>query len=87
MDGDVLPALEAFEPDCLMISAGFDAHRDDPLAHMNLTQKGYMIMGALLGSFAKDCCDSRIITVLEGGYNLAVLEECVFDHIQMLQSL
>ncbi len=87
MDGDVLPALEAFQPDCLMISAGFDAHRDDPLAHMNLTQKGYMVMGALLGSFAKDCCQSRIITVLEGGYNLAVLEECVFDHIQMLKSL
>ena len=85
--GDVLPALEAFRPDCLMISAGFDAHRDDPLAHMNLTQKGYMIMGALLGSFAKDFCGSRIITVLEGGYNLAVLEECVFDHIQMLLSL
>jgi acetoin utilization deacetylase AcuC-like enzyme len=54
---------------------------------MNLTQKGYMVMGALLGSFAKDCCQSRIITVLEGGYNLAVLEECVFDHIQMLKSL
>jgi acetoin utilization deacetylase AcuC-like enzyme len=87
MDGYVLPVLEAFQPECLMISAGFDAHRDDPLAHMNLTQKGYMIMGALLGSFAKDFCDSRIITVLEGGYNLAVLEECVFDHIQMLQSL
>jgi acetoin utilization deacetylase AcuC-like enzyme len=87
MDGYVLPALEAFRPDCLMISAGFDAHRDDPLAHMNLTQKGYMIMGALLGSFAKDFCGSNIITVLEGGYNLAVLEECVFDHIQMLLSL
>ena len=87
MDGDVLPALEAFRPDCLMISAGFDAHRDDPLAHMNLTQKGYMILGALLGSFAKDFCGSHIITVLEGGYNLAVLEECVFDHIQMLLSL
>jgi acetoin utilization deacetylase AcuC-like enzyme len=87
IDGDVLPALEAFEPDCLMISAGFDAHREDPLAHMNLTQKGYMVMGALLGSFAKDFCHSRIITVLEGGYNLAVLEECAYDHIKMLQSL
>ena len=87
VDGDVLPALEAFKPDCLMISAGFDAHREDPLAHMNLTQKGYMVMGALLGSFAKDFCHSRIITVLEGGYNLAVLEECVYDHIKMLQSL
>lgn len=87
LEESVLPALERFRPDCLMISAGFDAHRDDPLAHMNLTQKGYMVMGALLGSFAKDFCDSRIITVLEGGYNLEVLEECVFDHVQMLLSL
>jgi acetoin utilization deacetylase AcuC-like enzyme len=87
VDDLILPALEAFRPDCLMISAGFDAHREDPLAHMSLTQKGYMVMGALLGSFAKDFCGSRIITVLEGGYNLAVLEECVFDHIQMLLSL
>ncbi len=87
MDGYVLPALKNFRPDCLMISAGFDAHQDDPLALINLTQKGYLSMGALLGSFAKDFCDSRVITVLEGGYNLAVLEECVFDHINMLQSL
>jgi acetoin utilization deacetylase AcuC-like enzyme len=87
MEGKVLPALEAFRPDCLMISAGFDAHRDDPLARMDLTDKGYAVMGAWLGSFAKDFCGGRIITVLEGGYNLAVLAECVFEHIRMLHSL
>jgi acetoin utilization deacetylase AcuC-like enzyme len=87
MEGSVIPALEHFRPDCLMISAGFDAHQADPLAHMNLTRKGYMDLGALLGSFAKDFCGSRIISVLEGGYNLAVLEECVFDHLNMLRNL
>jgi acetoin utilization deacetylase AcuC-like enzyme len=87
MEGSVVPALERFRPDCLMISAGFDAHEADPLAHMNLTRKGYLDLGALLGAFAKDFCGSRIITVLEGGYNLAVLEEGVFDHLKMLLSL
>ncbi len=87
MEGSVVPALENFRPDCLMISAGFDAHQDDPLAQMNLTRKGYMSLGTLLGAFAQDFCASRIITVLEGGYNLAVLEECVFDHLKMLLSL
>ena len=82
-----LPALENFRPDCLLISAGFDAHQSDPLARMDLTREGYLGMGALLGAFARDCCGSRIISVLEGGYNLAVLEECVPDHIKMLQSL
>ena len=87
MEGSVVPALKNFRPDCLMISAGFDAHQDDPLAQMNLTRKGYMSLGTLLGAFAQDFCGSRIITVLEGGYNLAVLEDCVFDHLNMLLSL
>ncbi len=87
LDEEVLPALERFRPDCLMISAGFDAHARDTMTHLNLTQKGYMIMGALLGSFARDFCQGRIISVLEGGYNLDVLEECVFDHLQALKSL
>jgi acetoin utilization deacetylase AcuC-like enzyme len=87
MDEEVVPALVNFRPDCLMISAGFDAHARDTMTHLNLSQKGYMIMGALLGSFAREFCQGRIISVLEGGYNLEVVEECVFDHIQALKSL
>ncbi|WP_449244192.1 histone deacetylase family protein [Desulfobacca acetoxidans] len=87
MDEEVLPALEEFRPDCLMISAGFDGHARDPMSRLRLSDKAYMIMGALLLTFARDFCQGRIISVLEGGYNLEVLEDCVFDHIRVLNSL
>ncbi len=86
MEEEVIPALAAFRPDCLLISAGFDAHADDPLAHMRLTRTGYARMGKLLVDFAAEACQSRLITVLEGGYNLEVLEDCVEDHLQLLLS-
>jgi len=87
LEGLALPALRNFKPDCLLISAGFDAHQSDPLAHMDLTEKGYRDMAGLLGDLARDHCAGRLITVLEGGYNLAVLGECVLEHIQVLRSL
>lgn len=87
MEEEVVPALDKFRPDCLMISAGFDAHAHDPLAHMRLTREGYLRMGRVLATFAKEYCDSRLISVLEGGYNLEVLEECVEDHIRTLQKI
>lgn len=83
----VIPALVAFHPDFLMISSGFDAHADDPLAHMELSRDGYAHMGRLMAAFAQEHCNSRIITVLEGGYNLEVLQECVEDHLRILQGI
>ncbi len=80
----VLPALRAFAPEFLLISAGFDAHADDPLANMQLTEQGYRTMGSLLAAFAQEACQGRLITVLEGGYNLSVLAACVADHIRIL---
>ena len=81
----VLPAwsLRSGPPDDFR---GFDAHREDPLAYKS-DPKGLYGHGGLLGSFAKDFGRSRIITVLEGGDNLAAPEECVSDDIKMLQSL
>jgi acetoin utilization deacetylase AcuC-like enzyme len=87
IEEEVIPALDAFKPDCLMISAGFDAHRNDPLAHMKLSRAGYSRMGRALALFAKEYCQFRLITVLEGGYNLEVLEDCVEDHLNILQSI
>jgi acetoin utilization deacetylase AcuC-like enzyme len=87
MDEKVLPALEQFRPDCLMISAGFDGHALDPMSRLRLSTRVYKIMGALLLTFARDFCRGRIISVLEGGYNLEALEDCVFDHIRVLSSL
>jgi acetoin utilization deacetylase AcuC-like enzyme len=81
---EVLPRLRPFAPQLLFISAGFDAHASDPLAHMNLTRSGYRQMGRLLLDLAQETAGGRLITVLEGGYNLEVLEECVEDHLRLL---
>ncbi|MBM4275300.1 MAG: histone deacetylase [Deltaproteobacteria bacterium] len=79
-----LPRLRQFAPQFLLISAGFDAHEDDPLAHMKLTQEGYRDMGRLLIELAQETAAGRVISVLEGGYNLEVLAQCVEDHLRLL---
>ncbi len=81
---EVLPRLREFAPQFLLISAGFDAHQDDPLAHMKLTRSGYREMGRLLLDLAGETAGGRVIAVLEGGYNLEVLEECTEDHTRLL---
>lgn len=79
-----LPRLMEFAPQFLMISAGFDAHQSDPLAHMNLSRDAYRQMARLLLDLARESAGGRLITVLEGGYNLEVLEECTEDHVRLL---
>jgi acetoin utilization deacetylase AcuC-like enzyme len=79
-----LPRLMEFDPQFLMISAGFDAHQSDPLAHMNLSRDAYRQMARLLLDLAGETAGGRLITVLEGGYNLEVLEECTEDHVRLL---
>lgn len=79
-----LPALKQFAPQFLLISAGFDAHRDDPLARLEFSREGYRAMGRLLLDLAQETASGRVITVLEGGYNLQVLADCVEDHLRLL---
>jgi len=79
-----LPRLRQFAPQFVMISAGFDAHAKDPLAHISLTRSGYREMARLVLDLAQESAGGRLITVLEGGYNLEVLEECVEDHLRIL---
>ncbi len=79
-----LPRLKEFAPQFLLISAGFDAHRQDPLAQMNLTRDGYREMGRLLLDLAQESAGGKVIMVLEGGYNLEVLEECTEDQLRLL---
>jgi acetoin utilization deacetylase AcuC-like enzyme len=81
---EALPRLMEFAPQFLMISAGFDAHQNDPLAHMNLSRDAYRRMGQILLDLAGETAGGRLITVLEGGYNLEVLEECTEDHVRLL---
>jgi acetoin utilization deacetylase AcuC-like enzyme len=69
----VVPVLRQFEPDLLMISAGFDAHRRDPLAGMRLTTGAFAAMTLELCKVAEECCRGRIVAVTEGGYDLQAL--------------
>jgi acetoin utilization deacetylase AcuC-like enzyme len=69
----VWPLAERFQPDLILVSAGFDAHWNDPLAHMNLSVTGYAHMMRDLVAMGAQLCDGRIVFTLEGGYQLDVL--------------
>jgi acetoin utilization deacetylase AcuC-like enzyme len=69
----VWPLAERFRPDLIMVSAGYDAHWDDPLAQMNLSLTGYASLARELVRLAGQFCNGRIVFVLEGGYRLDVL--------------
>ena len=81
----ILPALAQFAPDVLLISAGFDAHRDDPLAEINLSTDFFAWMSTRMLEIADRYAQGRIISVLEGGYELQRLGECVAMHLGELQ--
>jgi acetoin utilization deacetylase AcuC-like enzyme len=80
----LIPVAEAFQPECLFISAGFDAHRDDPLASMALTEHGYAELTAVLLKIAKTFAEGRVISCLEGGYHLKALAGSVEQHLLTL---
>jgi acetoin utilization deacetylase AcuC-like enzyme len=81
----LLPRALAYRPDCVLISAGFDAHYADPLAHMQVTEAGYRRMTQVVKEIAATCCEQRLIAVLEGGYNLDALGRSVEAHVEELQ--
>ena len=81
---EILPALHFFRPDLVMISAGFDAHKDDPLAHIKLTEATFARMTRLVMEIADAYCHGRIISALEGGYNFEGLSRSVEAHLREL---
>jgi len=80
----LVPAADEFKPEFVIISSGFDAHRDDPLANMNLTEAGYADLTGIVAEIAKRHADGRILSSLEGGYNLTALASSVDAHIKAL---
>ena len=80
----VIPKIEEYKPQFILISAGFDGHKDDPLSSINLTEKGYIEMTNMLKELASKHCNNRIISLLEGGYNLLSLANSVYSHIKSL---
>jgi acetoin utilization deacetylase AcuC-like enzyme len=73
----IVPAAENFEPEWILVSAGFDPHRRDPLAGMNVTEQGFGAMAERLLELADRFSGSRIAFLLEGGYDLAALKNSV----------
>ena len=71
----IIPALHRFQPQLILVSAGFDAHWDDPIGPLALTSSGYAKLTSLLKHAASDLCDGRLVLVLEGGYSLRALAE------------
>jgi len=82
----ILTALHVFKPELLLISAGFDAHRNDPLASLLLTEKDYAWITLELIKIADLYCRGRVISVLEGGYNLEALAASSAAHVSALLS-
>ena len=79
-----LPAMDAFQPDLILLSAGFDAHRDDPLADLNFTADDFAWITERVCDLADLHCKGRIVSCLEGGYNLDALAESVAAHVDVL---
>ena len=73
----IAPAARAFRPDYWIVSCGFDAHEDDPLAAMRVTRSGYAALTAIVRSLADELSQGRMLFVLEGGYSLRGLSEGV----------
>ncbi len=82
-----LPALEKFEPELILISAGFDAHGDDPLAQLRLTDDDYAWVTEKLMGVAERHSEGRIVSVLEGGYSIQALGRSVVRHVKVLAGL
>lgn len=80
----LLPALEDFRPQLLLVSAGFDAHRRDPLAQLELEAGDYAWLTAALRAIADRHARGRIVSVLEGGYDLQALRDCSVAHVGAL---
>jgi acetoin utilization deacetylase AcuC-like enzyme len=80
----ILPALERFMPDFIFISAGFDAHRADPLANLDLTAEDFGWVTAEICRVAARVCEGRVVSLLEGGYDLDALAASTAAHVQAL---
>ncbi len=80
----LLPAIAKFKPDLILISAGFDSRIDDPLGRFRLTDADFATLTKLLRQAADHHCQGRLISVLEGGYNLQGLASAVTAHVQAL---
>lgn len=86
-EAGIIPALKAFKPEFLFVSAGFDAHVDDPLAGLQLRDADYAWAGERLAGLAKECASSRLVSVLEGGYDCDALGRSVRSYLTAIEAV
>jgi len=79
-----LPALQAFAPQLIVVSAGFDAHREDEMSHLMWRDEDYAWVTREIVAVAEQCCEGRIVSTLEGGYHLSALARCAELHVREL---
>jgi acetoin utilization deacetylase AcuC-like enzyme len=84
-DTHVWPELEEFEPELILISAGFDAHADDPLANLNWQADDFGWLTGRICDIADAHCGGRVVSHLEGGYDLTALAASVTAHVTVLR--
>ena len=82
---DVFPRIDAFKPELLLISAGFDAHADDPLAGLELQDDDFIWVTQRLCDLADEHCGGRVVSALEGGYDLEALGRSARAHVEVLK--
>jgi acetoin utilization deacetylase AcuC-like enzyme len=82
-----VPRLEAFKPEMIFISAGFDAHREDDMGQMGLTEQDYAWITQRLCDIAQRHAKGRIVSCLEGGYDLSALSRSVEAHVRVLADI
>ncbi len=85
MTNEILPAIDAWQPELIFVSAGFDAHRDDPLAGLNWGEADFNWATQQLCDLAQKHCVGRLVSTLEGGYDLDALGRSVAGHVTVLQ--
>ncbi|MCP3101193.1 histone deacetylase [Myxococcus sp. K15C18031901] len=80
----LLPVAEAYRPQLVLVSAGFDPHQDDPIGGMDVTERGFAAMCASLRALAERVCDGKLVLLLEGGYSLEGLSQSVHACVEVL---
>ena len=84
LEEKILEKIDKFKPELILLSAGFDAHKRDPLANINLESEDYYTLTKSIVEIANLHCDGRVISFLEGGYDLLALSEGTKEHLKGL---
>jgi len=87
IQGDLLPAINSFEPEVILVSTGFDAHRDDEMSDIKVSTECFSWIMQTIMDLAERYCNGRVISILEGGYSLKRLPELAGNHMKILLDL